>query len=411
MEGKRETKICRTCQKEYPKSNLYFYRGKDTIDGYLSECINCARKRRGRATVPLKISSDGEPETLRTAPDQKRRCMNCLNMQYTGDFFPSGNPHHIDGTLPMCRECLMALCYNKYGDVDPAEFMKILEKYDLPYIDSVLKDCSKLKDTMGKYFHKIYEKYKDYTYKDSKFDKTVNKDNTEVKTEMKPSYSREVKQPIARIVEFTEKDMQNKNDVLNILGYDPFDTEPEEDKPTLYNKLIDYLDDSTLEDNFKLPIVIEIVKSFSQIDKINRAISTIDTSDVVDNVAKIKQLTATKKDMMTSVLSMAKDNGISVNHSNNKSQGAGTLSGIIKNLQQKDIMEAKVNIFDIETCEGMRQVADISNSSIMRQLMLNESDYTDMIREQREMITAYETKIARLEEENRLLKIKVKEMA
>jgi len=40
--------------------------------------------------------------------------------------------------------------------------------------------------------------------------------------------------------------------------------------------------------------------------------------------------------------------------------------------------------------------------------MLNESDYTEMIAEQRKMIVEMQEKIEKLEEENRLLKLKIK---
>ena len=108
--------------------------------------------------------------------------------------------------------------------------------------------------------------------------------------------------------------------------------------------------------------------------------------------------------MLKSVLALAKDNGISVNHNNNKSKGAGTLSGIIKQLQEKGFEEAEVNLFDIETCKGMKQVADISNDSIYKQLQFDENDYTDMIMQQREMIRELETRNSSLEETNRVLR-------
>jgi hypothetical protein len=107
---------------------------------------------------------------------------------------------------------------------------------------------------------------------------------------------------------------------------------------------------------------------------------------------------------------MAKDNGISENYSNNKSKGAGTLSGMIKELQEKGIYNAEVNVYDIETCDGMKQVADISNKSILEQLILNENDYVEMIKDQRDLIQDFQTKAEKYEEECRILKIKLKDL-
>ena len=82
-----------------------------------------------------------------------------------------------------------------------------------------------------------------------------------------------------------------------MLGYDPFESEIEHDKSRLYDKLVDFLDEGTLEDGFKLPAVIEIVKTFNQIDKINTALSLIssDVKSVATNAGGIKSLIDTKE--------------------------------------------------------------------------------------------------------------------
>jgi hypothetical protein len=164
-----------------------------------------------------------------------------------------------------------------------------------------------------------------------------------------------------------------------------------------------------LEDSFKLPIVIEIVKSFNQIDKINQslALMTTDIKNIQTNVGGVKGLLETKDKIYRAILAMAKDNGISVNHSTNKSKGSGTLSGLIKKLQEKGFMEIEVNLYDVETCEGIQQVANISNSSIMKQLQFDENDYAEMLSQQRKMIADLDSKNIKLEEEVRLLKVQL----
>jgi hypothetical protein len=192
-----------------------------------------------------------------------------------------------------------------------------------------------------------------------------------------------------------------------MLNYDPFEGENETDKRQLYNLLVDFLDESTLEDSFKLSAVIQIVKGFNQIDKINQglALITSDINNLSSQVGGIKSLIDAKEKMMRAILNFAKDNGISENYSNNKSKGAGTLSGIIKQLQERGFTEADVNLFDVETAQGIKQVADISNESILKQLQFDENDYTDMITQQRELINELETRLKVCEEENRKLKV------
>jgi len=211
----------------------------------------------------------------------------------------------------------------------------------------------------------------------------------------------------------SDEDLQNREDVIRMVGYDPFENESLVDQKDLHNKLVDFLDESTLEDSFKLPIVIEIVKSFSQIDKLNQALANvmIDPTTMVAQSGSIKVLLETKDKMLRSILAMAKDNGISVAHAMNKSQGAGTLSGIIKKLQELGFEDSNVNLYDIETCDGMKQVADISNRSILEQIMLDENDYTQMIAEQRGMIQSLDSENIKVKEELRLLKIMEKRNA
>lgn len=204
-----------------------------------------------------------------------------------------------------------------------------------------------------------------------------------------------------------ELDKRNKEDVIRMVGYDPFENENPMDKKYLYNTLVDFLDESTLEDSFKLPTVIEIVKSFNQIDKVNQALAlmTADINNVANAVGGVKTLFDAKDKMYRSLLALAKDNGISVNHATNKSKGAGTLTGIIKKLQELGFDESDINLFDIETADGIMQVANISNESILRQLVFDDNDYTDMIKEQRLLLEDLKNKYKQLEEENRLLKL------
>lgn len=208
----------------------------------------------------------------------------------------------------------------------------------------------------------------------------------------------------------SDEDKISKADIIRLLKYDPFTEEPDDIKAFLYSKLIDFLDEDTLNDSFKLPIVIEIVKGFGQAERINRTLSSIDIVNNSNEVDAFKKLTDARANLLRSILSMAKDNGISENYSNSKSKGAGTLSGMIKDLQEKGVHSSDVNLYDIETCEGMRQVADISNKSILDQLMLNENDYVDMIKEQRTLIQELKDKSEKIEEEDRILKVKINEI-
>ena len=90
-------------------------------------------------------------------------------------------------------------------------------------------------------------------------------------------------------------------------------------------------------------------------------------------------------------------------HNKNQSKGENTWTGKIKKLKEMNLREAEVNAFDIGTAEGMRQVADISNASIMKQIALDENDYTEMLAKQREMIVKLQDRADENEEKARIL--------
>ena len=78
----------------------------------------------------------------------------------------------------------------------------------------------------------------------------------------------------------------------------------------------------------------------------------------------------------------------------------------MKEMEENDFEAIKVNLFDIKQAEAFKQIADLSNQSIMDQLTFDNSDYSDIVKEQRELIQKYETELDTYKEENRILKNK-----
>ena len=94
----------------------------------------------------------------------------------------------------------------------------------------------------------------------------------------------------------------------------------------------------------------------------------------------------TKKKVADVISQLAEQSCISMKHNKNSKKGEDTWTGKIKKLKDLNLREAENNGFDIGTCRGMQQVLDLSNASIIRQLRLDESEYSDMIAEQRDII-------------------------
>jgi len=133
---------------------------------------------------------------------------------------------------------------------------------------------------------------------------------------------------------------------------------------------------------------ITIVRSFNQMAKFDDLIATLmaDTPNIAVNSATIKSLEDMKNKVVTSVSKLAEDNCISLKHSKNSKKGENTWTGKLRKIKEMNLREAEVNGFDMQTCRGMKQVMDMSNRSIIEALKLDESDYSDMLAEQRDMI-------------------------
>lgn len=312
------------------------------------------------------------------------------------------------GKLTICKECIWKLFdefVEECNDNEQVATYRLCRLLDFPYLEVPFQSAVDEAEKSGANVFKVYIKninslkqYSSYTFEngDSIEDNSSKNSNTDI--------------AVKEEFELTERDKQNELDVLNMLGYDPFETENKKDRRYLFNRLVDMLDDSTLEDNLLLMSIIEIVKGFNQVDKINEMIAglTLDPDKLSSNTGGIKSLIDTKKNLMSTILKIAEDNGISTKFNTTKSKGAGTLTGIIKTLNDIGLEEAKINLYDIETAKSMKQIADISHESIMNQLLLNESDYTDMIAQQKDMIYKMDEELVDLREENRKLKINMK---
>jgi len=208
-------------------------------------------------------------------------------------------------------------------------------------------------------------------------------------------------------IQLTEQDIQVKNDVIRLVGYDPFGGYSNFDQKFLYNELIAYLDEDLLDDAFKLSQILQLVNNNNQIRKIDLVISSLsnDTKTLISNQGEIKSLTDTKNKIVTSTDKIAKENSISVKNRGDKSAGKSTLSYLMKQYRELNFEDAEQDYYDQNKAYGMKITTDISNKSLLEQLQLDENDYTDMINTQRQLVQEFQSRIEDLEEENRQLNV------
>lgn len=201
--------------------------------------------------------------------------------------------------------------------------------------------------------------------------------------------------------------IKNKEDVIRLLDYDPFEKEALSDQPFLYAQLLALLDSSeeANEDMIRTSSAISIARGFLQASKIDDTIATLmgDLSKLEKNSATIKSLQSSKSDIMHTIKDLAAESCLSLKNSKHSIKGENTWTGKIKKIKDLNLRNAQVNGFDIATCKGMQQVQEISDASIMKQLALDESEWSDMVAEMRVDIQKIRKERDQYKEINRIL--------
>ena len=357
-------------------------------------------KKKSMSTAS-KVAAESKEEYL---------CYCCGEKKKRSLFYTSSDPFNGVGINPFCKLCIekIARNYNEnkgnYGDVTKTSLCNALERMDLPFLDKVWEASHHevhdptLKQPKTNIWSAYAKNIKLPQYNGLRWrDGDVFKNNSE-------SFitSNDEKQVNQDVMDELEK---NRKDIIKLIGYDPFEKESEEDKPLLYAQLIGYIDsDGNNDDMTRILDCIEIVRGYLQLQKINDM-----SARAFANLAKtgqsgeIKNYMDTKKKLADVISQLAEQSCISQKHNKNSKKGENTWTGKIKMLKDLNLREAENNGFDIGTCRGMQQVLEISDASIMKQLALDESEWSDMVAEQRSKIVQLQSERDVYKEVNRIL--------
>lgn len=337
-------------------------------------------------------------------------------------FYVNTDPMYGETTCtPICRECArkIALRVDKQGhEHEPTKESVILAlKYlQKPFLDSVWNSSiqetenlvsGKVKTNVWAAYIKNIQmvNYIGLTFFDS--DMFKNNDTEKPVDSSKEEITEE--QLIETHVGLDTYDsfLKNKNDVVRLLSYDPFEKEDIVDQPFLYSQLLGILDSSedANEDMMRTSSAISIVRGFLQQSKIDDTVAKLmsDVSNIERNSATIKSLQESKGKITSVITSLAQDSCISLKHNKNAKKGENTWTGKIKKIKDLNLREGEVNGFDLETCKAMKQVMDLSNASIMKTLALDESEWSDMVAEQRQKIVDLQGDLDKYIEISRIL--------
>lgn len=342
-------------------------------------------------------------KTTKKEMEPKYLCPYCNKEKKASEFYISSDPLVMTGKTTMCKDCAEKIARNwdgrtgEFGDCTKASVQEALERLDKPYFDKLwdssyfeyINDNNPKKRTniWASYIKNIgLPQYKTLRWRDG--DLFTSYKETALK-QAQQEVGIAPTEEIAKSQEINEEYEKNRADVIRLLGYDPFEKEQEEDKPLLYSQLIGYLDASGENDDMmRTSSAITIVRGFLQQAKLDDMIAKAMSSPNVSNKSgEIKSYLDSKKNVASTVSLLAEQSCLSLKHNKNQSKGENTWTGKIKKIKELNLREGEVNGFDIATCKGMQQVMDLSNASILKQLALDESEYSDIVAEQRKLVT------------------------
>nr|DAZ84034.1 MAG TPA: restriction endonuclease [Caudoviricetes sp.] len=375
-------------------------------------------KKPGRKPTGAKKAGRPKPKV----EEPSYLCPYCNTVKKRSEYYVSTDPLVRTGVTNMCKDCAKKIARNydpktgQYGDCTKESIIEALERLDKPFFENLFNssyvegnDPSNRAlhgDTWEAYIKNIcsLKQYKTLRWHDGDIGKRVNLTSDDSDTYV--------------VTEDRKKEIEreyaiNRKDAIRIIGYDPFAKYPiEEDKPVLYAQLISFIDDETKNDGMKMNAVIQIVKAFNQIQKINDAIDKLSSniSKLNNNNGIIKQHADTISKLLSGANALAKDNGISINYNNSKSKGQNTLTGKMKELDLIGFRNAKINTYDIDYCRGMQQVAEISAKAQIDQIGFDENVMNEIGNIRRELVDSLTKERDKAQERARVLLVENKDL-
>lgn len=307
-----------------------------------------------------------------------------------------------DGYSHICINCIrdeQKRLTNRYGE--KTAVMVLCAKLNAPFYRSAYETIKKSQDnfSFGHYMRLMNNKQ----YAGKTFALTLVAGELEV---TKKEAEEEAEEMIESNWSLDER--RAKNEVINMMGYDPFEGYAPKLRKKLFSELLGYLDDDELlSDNYKLAQIIQIINNNIQINQYDIAISKLDPNKDIDGITDLNKL---KKELVSSNEKIAKENGISVKGRGDQKAGKGTLTGLMRDARDKDLKSYEVNFYDALRSENTRWAIDLSMKAMMDNCLFDESDTDLIIADQRSLITDLQGENDDLKEERRLWKVKESEV-
>lgn len=372
----------------------------------------------------------------------KKICTCCHEERNLTDYYLSYSPmYSLDKRVPVCKDCCKTSVLNHDGTINYRKFKVLLRNIDKPLYYDLLWSAEKSiknedgyiddealkyrgKDILQKYFTLVVMRQdRSRSYQDAESDSFIHQNNNrtakekkEIIQKYKPLFENNIDSSIEDIsneektkpVKWSKEDKQNMKYAIEVIGYDPFEDYPDENRKFLFNSLSPYLeDDDNVDDAYKLSQILQIIKNNFQIDTCDKKMSQLDP---LKDAESIKTLSDIKNKLVQSNDKIAKENEISVKNRSNKDAGKSTLTYLMRDLREKDFDKAEADYYDQLKSEGTRWAVEISQKAILDHCIFDENDKKEIYETQLKLIDDLNQTLDDKKEEIRQLLMKIDEL-
>ncbi len=206
---------------------------------------------------------------------------------------------------------------------------------------------------------------------------------------------------------WSKEDAQNKNKIMKIIGYDPWDYFEDEDKKIVYKDFLNILELGMEDDFSKLQAAIQIVNSFFKIRNMEKEFAKKQKENA--SMTELKALSDLLAKERKAISDFTKDQGFSERYSAAKAKGENTLSGMMNKMNNSQYEKILLNAYDIETSKSMQQVADMSFQAVMKQISLSDSEVWQICQSQLVQIKDLQKELDKVKEDLRLANYQIAE--
>lgn len=347
-----------------------------------------------KSTMPKKTAKPKQP----ASEGKSYTCSCCgypLGARY---YYKSNSPiwNGRDNNVGICINCLEGIFeeYKLRFEDQEIALIAVCAITDMPFIRKLYQNINEKSNPfqLGTYMRTLNTKqYKNKTFINSILEGELESQGKEGNTIVQ-----------SKIV-WTPEDAENREQVIKLLGYDPFNGYAINDRKYLFGELLNYLDDDELlDDTYKLSQIIQLVNNNNQIRKYDIAISQMNAMTQTDQINAFVRM---KQALVTSNDKIAKENRISVRNREGNAGGKGTITGFMREMRDKNLDEIATNYYNQLQSASSRWAAEVSARALRENCYFDENDINDIIYKQRDMVQEMQLQVADLEEENRLLKI------